>query len=238
MYDMKRRVAYSQVNSDLKMNMAAIADVFQDCTLFHSESLGRGMKGIEVRQTAWFLAGWQIEVLCYPEYGEEITVRTWPYDFKGMYGYRNFDILNALGNPIVQANSIWIFMDLNKMQPAKPSEEEIQVYGMEPALDMEYAPRKIKVFEEECLLNQEHMPIVVKPSFLDSNHHVNNGRYVEEALNYVRAENRIRKMRVDYRKAATLKDVMYPHVYERDNMRQVVFEDEGNKPYVIVEFEE
>lgn len=238
MYEMKRRVTYSQVNSELKTDMAVIAHFFQDCTLFHSESLGRGLKAADNNQTAWFLSSWQIEVQRYPEYGEEITVRTWPHDFKGMYGYRNFDILDAEGQRIVQANSIWIFMDLKKMMPAKPSEKEISVYGMEPALEMEYAPRKIKVQDEECLLDTEYLPIVVKRSFLDSNHHVNNGRYVTEAMDYVPAGTVIRKMRVDYRKAATLDDKMYPRVYEKGGIRQIVFVDDENKPYVIVEFEE
>lgn len=112
MYTMNRRVTYSQVTHNLKVDMAMIAHFFQDCTIFHSESIGKGVTAAASTNTAWFLSSWQIEVERYPEFGEEITVRTWPHDFKGMYGYRNFDILDKDGNRLVRANSIWLFMDL------------------------------------------------------------------------------------------------------------------------------
>jgi len=46
---------------------------------------------------AWFLASWQIVVERLPVLGEKITVKTWPYNFKGFYGYRNFTIEDAEG---------------------------------------------------------------------------------------------------------------------------------------------
>lgn len=235
MYEMKTRVTYSQVNSELKADMAAITHFFQDCTLFHSESVGKGLDEVARSQTAWFLSSWQIEVIRYPQFGEEIVVRTWPHGFKGMYGYRNFDILDVEGNRIVQANSIWIFMDLKKMLPAKPEKEDLCGYELEPALDMEYEPRKIKVFNDESKVDTDILPIVVKKSFLDSNHHINNGRYVAEAMDFFPEEREICSMRVDYRRAATLADIMYPMIYEQDGIRQIVLADEEGKPYVIIE---
>lgn len=237
MYEMKTRVSYSQVNSDLRTDMAVIAHYFQDCTIFHSESVGKGLDEVGRSHTAWYLSGWQIEVMRYPVFGEEITVRTWPYDFKGIYGYRNFDILDENGERIVQANSIWIFMDLQKMLPAKPTEEDIRGYDMEPALSMDYAPRKIKIMDEEKRRQEEETPVVVKKSFLDSNHHVNNGRYVAEAMDFFPEDREIRTMRVDYRKAAALSDVMYPVIYDKDEVRQIVFANEEGKPYVIIEIQ-
>ena len=237
MYEIKNRVSYSQVGMDLKVNMAMIAQYLQDCTLFHSEDVGKGLRDVEINKKAWFLSSWQIEVSRYPEFKEEITIRTWPYDFKSMYGYRNFDILDAQGNEIVRANSIWIFMDLEKMLPTKLTEQDIEAYKLSPALDMEYTARKIKLLGEECLLAEykDVSPVVVKESFLDSNHHVNNGRYVTVAMDYIPSNLLIKQMRVDYRKAATLGDVMYPKVMAKDEIYQVAFLDEKGNPFVIVE---
>lgn len=236
MYKMRRQVTYSQVGSNLKTDMAMLAHYFQDCTIFHSESLGKGLKEVECTHTAWFLSSWQIEVIRYPEFGEDVTVRTWPHNFKGIYGYRNFDILDDTGNQIVKANSIWIFMDLEKMKPIKATEKDIAGYDMEPAIDMEYAPRKIQLMDEKYRKkNITEVPIVVRKSFLDSNHHVNNGRYVAEVMDYLPDGVVFNKMRVDYRKAATLGDEMYPSVYEQDNCCQVAFSDREGNPFVIVE---
>lgn len=236
MYEMKRQVTYSQVGSDLKTDIAMITHFFQDCALFHSESIGKGVDNLELGKSAWFLSGWQIEVVRYPEYRENITVRTWPHEFKGLYGNRNFDILDEAGSRIVQANSIWIFMDLENMRPAKPAEQDIEGYGIEPALPMDYAPRKIKIFGEECITDKTPEPVPVKRSFIDSNHHVNNGRYVTLAMDYMEEAAGITSLRVDYRKAAAMGDVLYPKLLAADGLRQVVFEDENGQPYVIVEF--
>lgn len=237
MYEIKNRVSYSQVGMDLKANMAMIAQYFQDCTLFHSEEVGKGIKDVEVNKKAWFLSSWQIEVSRYPEFKEEITIRTWPYDFKSMYGYRNFDILDADGNEIARANSIWIFMDLQKMLPTKLTEQDTAAYGLSPALDMEYTARKIKVLGDEFLVEEykDTPPVLVKETFLDSNHHVNNGRYITVAMDYVSCKRPVRQMRVDYRKAATLGDYMYPKVLENEECYQITFMDSDGNPFVIVE---
>lgn len=259
MFDMKRTVTYSQVGSNITMDMAGIVHYLQDCALAHSESIGRGVEHVDKVKRAWFLSSWQIEVARFPTYQEHVTVRTWPHEFKSMYGYRNFDILDNEGKQIVCANSIWIFMDLGKMCPMKPTGEDVKGYGVEAAIDMEYAPRKIKQLGEEyrvkedgllniqyggmcgeknlTAVNNDPSKIIVKKSFLDSNNHVNNGRYVSEALDLIDMEG-IKKMRVDYRKAAVLGDVMYPVVYRNNGITQVVLNDSEGSPYVLVEIAE
>lgn len=234
MFEMKRCVTYSQVKSDLKIDMAMIVDYFQDCTLAHSESIGKGLQNLEITRKAWFLSSWQIEVERYPQYSEDITVRTWPYAFKGLYGYRNFDILDANGEQIVKAGSIWVFMDLEKGRPTRPTEEDVRGYDLEPALEMEYAPRKIAVFDDAYAVGKKEN-ILVRSSFLDSNEHVNNGRYVAEALDLLEGNATIERMRVDYRKAAVLGDIFYPVLYEQDNVKQVTLSDGAGNPYVVVE---
>lgn len=235
MFEMNREVTYSQVRRNLKLDMAELAQYFQDCVLFQSETIGKGIAETERSHTAWFLSSWQIEVDRYPEFMEKVTVRTWPHEFKSMYGYRNFDLIDSTGATIARANSVWIFMDLAKMRPSKPTEENIRGYVLEPALDMEYAPRKINILGDAYKVLDEVEPITVKYSFLDSNNHVNNGRYVKEAMDYLPTDKAFRQMRVDYRKAATLGDKMYPIRYQQGDLSQVVFADEDGSPYVIIE---
>ncbi len=234
MYEINTRVRYSQVQSDLKVNMATVANYFQDCALFHSESIGKTLEVVEASNRAWFLSGWQIEVKRYPKFNEKITIRTWPHGFKGMYGYRNFDILDQEGNAIVIANSIWIFMDLNAVRPAKATEEDIAGYEIEEPIPMDYAPRKIQVFDDMFQFGDVPEPISVKKSFLDSNHHVNNVRYVTEAMDLLPDLN-IKSMRVDYRKAATMGEILYPKRLQKEDTYQVIFSDDKGSPYVILE---
>ena len=127
-------------------------------------------------------------------------------------------------------------MDLNKMRPIKPTEKDIAGYDMSPALEMKYSPRKIQIMDKEDQKKDiEDTPILVRKTFLDSNHHVNNGRYITEAMNFLPDSIVFKEMRVDYRKAAALGDEMYPAVYECDKCYQVVFSDKEGNPFVIVE---
>ena len=43
---------------------------------------------------------------------------------------------------IARANSIWVFMDLEKGRPARPTAEHIEPYGTCEPLDMPYEGRK------------------------------------------------------------------------------------------------
>ena len=49
MYEMKRNVTYSQVGSGLTMDMAGVVHFLQDCTLAHSESVGKDSCGFRMR---------------------------------------------------------------------------------------------------------------------------------------------------------------------------------------------
>mgnify|MGYP002517775000 CR=1 FL=1 len=71
-------------------------------------------------------ASWQIVIERYPELGEPMDISTWPTGFKGMFGDRNFILEDKEGNILAWANSLWIYMDLEKGRPTKPSKEDIE----------------------------------------------------------------------------------------------------------------
>ena len=90
MYRFESRVRYSEVDSEKKLTLSSLLDYLQDCCTFQSEELGIGVEYLAGHQAAWVLSSWEIEILRYPEMGERIVTGTWPYDFKGFFGYRNF----------------------------------------------------------------------------------------------------------------------------------------------------
>ena len=79
--------------------------------------------------------------------GEEICVGTWPYDFKGFYGYRNFLIKDENGTELVRANSVWVFMDTERMRPIKISDDMVKAYRdkITEGLSGEWGDRKVAV---------------------------------------------------------------------------------------------
>ena len=65
--------------------------------------------------------------------------------------------------------------------------------GLEEKLDMEYAPRKIRMPKDY----KEFPSFQVKVHHLDTNHHVNNGQYVLMAQEYIPADFAVKQMRAE-----------------------------------------
>ena len=232
MYRMKRKVTYSEVGADYLADMAQVIDYFQDCSCFHSDSLNVGPRSLTEHGKAWVLNSWQIVAKRYPSYGEEICVDTWAYEFKAMMGKRNFVIVDAAGEPIVTANSIWAYMDMEKGRPVQPEKGLIEAYGLEPRIGMDYAPRRIRTAGDFEKLT----PMCVERAFLDTNHHMNNSRYVEVAMEYLPENFQVGQLRVEYRRSAVYKDILIPERQIDGQKLTIKLSDSDGEPYVITEF--
>lgn len=234
MYSFDSRIRYSEVDSQGKITLTAILDYFQDCSTFHSEDLGVGLSYLAKEKVVWVLSSWQIEVKRYPEFGELVTVGTWPYGFQSFFGYRNFTLESDKGELLAYANSVWVLLDLKKGRPAKLSPKMLEVYQLLPQLPMECELRKILLPQQMEKL--ESFP--VHKYHIDTNQHVNNGKYVSMAWEYLPRGFQIGKMRAEYRKAAVYGDRIYPFVASMEDKVTVNLADEGGRPYAIVELEE
>ncbi len=235
MYTYNTRVGFSQVDTDRLLKMESLTALFQDVTCFQGEEIGVGFDYLEPMGQAWILNSWQIDVKRFPKFNEKITIGTFPTGFKSFIGTRNFIVKDENDETIVMANSVWTFMDMIKMRPAKVTEEFIQKYTLEEPLPMEYADRKIVLPESEEWIVTEKEPIKVREHYLDSNMHVNNGQYVQIAAGFLPKGIKHNQMRVEYRNQARLGDMIIPVVYNKDSDCIVALCDVEKKPYAIVE---
>lgn len=235
MYTYNTRVGFSQVDTNRLIKMEALTALFQDVTCFQGEDIGNGFALLEPRKQAWILNSWQIDVKRFPQFNENITVGTFPTSFKGFIGNRNFVVKDEQDEVIVMANSIWTFMDMEKMRPTKVDEDFISKYTLEEPLPMDYSARKIMLPDKEDWTITEKESIKVREHYLDSNMHVNNGQYIQIAIGFFPKGIKFNKMRVEYRNQARLGDVMIPVVYEKENACIVALCDTDKKPYAVVE---
>lgn len=231
MYEFTSRVRYTEVDKDCKMTMLSVLDYFQDCSVFHSEELHVGVDYLAEKKRAWVLNSWQVHFKKLPSLMEEIRIQTWPYEMKGFYGYRNFVLKDKEGNTLAYANSVWVHIDTETGRPVRIPDEIEEIYGLEPPLEIEVAERKIKLPEEF----EEKECVDVLSSYIDSNQHMNNSKYVMAALEYLPTTFHVKEIRVEYKKAATLGDKIYPRVTKGDEY-VVNLADENGKPYAIVKF--
>lgn len=232
MYYIDSRIRISETNHRGVVSLPGIVNYFQDCSAMQSEDLGLGGAYLEEHKKAWVLNAWQIVVEDYPAIGEAVRTGTWASGFEGLYGMRNFVMLNKEGKKLAYANSIWVFMDLAKGRPAKPSEEDTAPYGEAEPLEMDYAPRKIALPKEA---GEAQEKIRVKRSDIDINEHMNNCIYIRIAMDVLKEDLTFRQVRVEYRKSAVLGDTIVPWVVEEEDRTVVKLCDEQEKPYAIVE---
>lgn len=231
MYEFKSRVRYSEIDHRGTMTLPALINYFQDCSTFHSESIGLGMERLKLKKKAWVLSYWQIIIDRYPKLYEKITTGTFATEFKGLFGNRNFYMKDEEGGRIACANSIWVFMDLEKGGPCRPAEEDIAPYGVNEPLDMPYEDRKISVPE----VFEDREPFPVRKYHIDTNEHVNNCQYVQMALEMLSGDISVRQVRVDYKKSAVLGDIIYPGVAQDQGRIVTELRDENKRPYAVIE---
>ena len=75
---------------------------------------------------------------------DKIQVSTWASKFKGMLAERNFCMTDENGEKAAYAQSVWVYMDVEKGRPVRPDQEELDAYGQCEPLEMDYESRKIR----------------------------------------------------------------------------------------------
>lgn len=232
MYSFTSDIRFSEVDADKTLTLTSLINYFQDCTIFHSESLHAGFEALEPIHKAWVLNAWQVIIHRLPKFGETVLVGTWPYAFTPLSGDRNFVLQNDEGETLVVANSFWVFTDTQTGRPAKLAPDYVSKYPLEPPYPMDYASRKIPLPKEYS----KEAAFFVTRHHLDSNNHVNNAQYICMAENYLPADFVVGEFRAEYRKSARLGDSIHPLISLTDNICTVVLADEESKPYTTVQF--
>lgn len=232
-FEFSGHIRYSEVDHRALLTLPALIDYFQDCSTFQSEAVGVGMEWLKQEQKAWVLSHWQIAVDRYPRLCEEVAVGTFAYKFRGLMASRNFYMRDASGQIIARADSTWVFMDLAKGKPAKPSPEHTDPYGLGTPLDMPAESRKVSLPEHL----EAREPFPVRRSMIDTNEHVNNCQYVQMVLELLPRETSPRITRVDYRRAAVLGDVICPFMAQEGGRTVVDLRDPEGGQFATVELQ-
>lgn len=232
MYCYEMNVGYSVTDTALEMAVPGILDCFQDAAIFEAENSDITMDYLYSRHLAWLLSSWQIVIGRRPRLNERISIMTSPYAFKGFLGYRNFTLSTMDGEMLVKAASIWSLVDTQKLVPARPAPEMKAGYKIGEKLEMDYAPRKIALLAPGEAMGSFR----VLRSQIDSNHHMNNVEYVRLAMEYLPEGRSVQELRVEYKKAAHLGDMLTAVVSEAGDKLQVQLRDEEGENYVVTEF--
>lgn len=232
-YSFKSTVRYSECDAATKLTIPALMNYLQDCSTFHTESIGHGVAWCAEHHFAWFVAAWHIVIEDLPRFTQDIEVRTWSRLLRPTMASRGFTITDAAGTCMVRADSLWFPFDTVKQRPVRIPQTETVYLDDEPPADLPIVKRKLRLQGE----GTTQAPIVVLDHHLDTNRHVNNGQYVAMADGVLRAQDKTfdaRSILVQYKQAAKLGDVIVPYLYVTDDGYAVDLAREDGMSYAIV----
>ena len=224
MYSLKYKVTTSTCDSTGRLKLYSALQMMQDCSEMWIDSEPGVKQYFTEQNMAQLLATRQVEIIRVPEYKEELTVTSTVYGMKPMFGFRNTFIYDAEGKPCYKSTG-----KLKRVDDAT-----IASMTLEPQLEMNYKDRRIilpKGNEDGKTLD----PIKVLRADIDYNKHMNNANYVRVAMELLPEDFMVKGLRVEYRVAAKLGDMLTPTIYQIED-GIIVSLSMGNDVCAIIEF--
>ena len=233
MYSFDSRIRYSECDETARLDYVALVNYLQDCSTFHTESMGLGLSYLAAHRFAWLIAAWQIKIVRRPRFLEHVTVSTWCCDMSRTLAQRCFSIVDGQGEPCVLADSIWFTYDTAAGRPCRIPDSEFAYLTDEPRLDLPKTERKLKVTGDYV----EATPIVIGPQHLDTNKHVNNAQYVLMALSVLPEGFEPSRICVQYKLQTMEGETLVPRLYEEARGTVVELVDLEGETRAVVRLE-
>ena len=234
MFSFDTRIRYSELNSDLKLPLVSLINLFQDSSTFHSEEIGKGRCFLSQTSHAWIVTRWHIEIYDEVLPYENVTISTWPTKFDSFFGYRDYTLTSKeTGKVKAAATAVWVLLDTQNMHPARITSEFYEGYELKEPFIKKIDKKKIMYLNEEYT-SCDSVPVV--RAHIDSNDHVNNGQYLSIAEDVLPKDFTYKCVRADYRKSAVLGDIIYPKVSIYEDKCIVLLTDDKDNVYTVIEF--
>lgn len=168
---------------------------------------GFGINVLHTQNLAWVLSRFAIEMYQYPSSEEPFQIETWIENFTRVTTTRNFKILNASGELIGAASSIWCLFDMNERKAVdlkSKSEYAAFATGIPSLIEK---PEKVPAVEGVSVSRHR-----VKYSDIDFNRHANSLKYLEWMVDLFPLEvfihQKVKRMDVNYINEALFGDIV------------------------------
>jgi len=231
MYTLKGRVGYSETSTDGRISIVSIVNHMQNTSSYEYYQLGTSFDFLRELGQVWILNSWQIVFEKRPKVYEDISIRTWAYDYSDVFGYRNYVLEDANGEVCAYANSVWVMTDAKTGRPTKALERSRIGYSGEPRFEMDYQDRKIIM----PIDMEEIESFYVKRNQLDTHLHVNNVKYIEMALQYLPEDFELKQLRIQYIRSAILGDKITAKLTNKDGKIYISLDSDEGKPFATLE---
>jgi len=162
------------------MHMSALAKLLQEVAGNNARSLAFDITDMHAQKLSWVLHRLHIYIQRMPKWREEIQINTWPALGDAVRAYRNYEILDSEGQPLVHSLSYWMVLDLKSRKATRIPENLTKRTFSDRPLVLEATTRRLKPFDS--MAAESSMTFQTHSYHLDMNKHVNNTHYLDWLL--------------------------------------------------------
>lgn len=175
-YEFERHFDVADYDRKGLMRMDSILKIFQEAAIYHSSSIGYTTESYMGSGNIWMHNRNMFVADKLPDFRQKLFVRTWSRGIDKFKGFRNYEIY-ADGEKCVTGSSVWIYLNIDKRRPVRPTEEMIERYDSEDIPVFNDLVRDIGFAEPAESVSG--IRVKVRPSDFDVNGHVSNVTYAQ-----------------------------------------------------------
>jgi len=113
------RIRQDEVGANGELQAPALFNFLQDAAIHHAEDIGVSIREMEQEGKAWVLRTIRVELTDSLTWGEVATVQTWPTGINRLLAFRDYHVLNSMGQVCVRADSSWLMIDRARRRPIR-----------------------------------------------------------------------------------------------------------------------
>lgn len=206
-YEETFKVRSSEVTPDGRARMASVCEWLQETAGNHALLLNFDISQLNQKKLTWVLHRLHVQIDRYPEWRDEVTIRTWPSAGDTLRAYRDFVILDSKGEELGRSLSYWLMLNMETRRPVRMPREVLDMAPSDVSHVLDIKEDRL-TFKGEPDLSKTY---AVRRSDLDINRHVNNVKYVEWALESM-PEDQATEIDIEFRSECRLGDQIHSEV--------------------------
>ena len=173
-YQMKMKIPFDMADMNGHIKLPDVVLLSLQVSGMQSIELGVGDKTIlENYNLVWIIAGYDIEVIRLPRFGEEITIETEALSYNRLFCYRRFTIYDEAGHELINMMAPFVLMDRDSRKVHAVEAEIVGPY------QSEFSKKLLRGPKYQSLENPISQDYHVRFYDLDMNGHVNNSKYLD-----------------------------------------------------------
>lgn len=175
-FEIERCVEYYEADRHGRLSLPMIVNLAVLASKKQGDILNIGQATTQARGLGWVILQYDLHVRRRPEVNELIRLQTTVGHFNPFFAQRSFKILDEQGEELVNINSLWALIDIEKRHMVRLPLDLVEPYGAVPAKRLDRIPNPSKIKADEVAQEQRYR---VRYLDIDANQHVNNSKYFE-----------------------------------------------------------